>query len=336
MTHGRNVMLGSALVVGLGSSAALSALFLAGAKPGVGPLPAEALSLPSETRFLVGVDVKRLVASPLYRRYAASSPAVFSEIKSRTGLDPERDIDRIVVTNTSEKANSGVVLVWGSIHAAAISRSVETPDHKDVQRKNLGGETLFTYEDANGTSVALALLNDHSLLVGGGEAVQKVLANASSGVSPLRSNLPLMALLGRVRLGATLWMVGDQSLLAALPRTLPGAGGGNAPSFNLPPLRSLMATADLDPAVVFEVEGEAADPAAAKNLADIIRGIMALATMQAQQKPELQSLASAVSVTNDQSRVLLNARLPYELLDSLQGRTAPRPPAPKPPASSRP
>jgi hypothetical protein len=332
MGRSRNVLLGSAVFVGLGSTAALSALFLQGPRSGVGPLPAEALALPSETRFLVGVDVKRLVASPLYRRYAGTMPAALSDIKAKTGLDPERDIDRIVLTSAGDTASSGVVFVWGTFKAADVTRAVEAPEHKGLESKKVGGETLLTYKDANGTSVAVVLLNEHSILLGGAQGVEKVLLSLGAGAAPLRSNPTLMELLPRVRPGATLWMVGDQSLLAALPRTLPGGGMGDVPSLNLPPLKSLVATADLDPAIVFEVNGQATDPAAAKNLAEIIRGFIALFTMQAAQKPELQSLASAVSVTNDQSRVLLSARLPYALLDALQNRKA----SPSPPKTTIP
>ena len=47
---------------------------------------------------------------------------------------------------------------------------------------------------------------------------------------------------------------------------------------------------------------------------------MALASLQASQKPELKELASAVSVTTDAARVHVNLRVPYELIDSLSGK----------------
>ena len=41
-------------------------------------------------------------------------------------------------------------------------------------------------------------------------------------------------------------------------------------------------------------------------------------SLQAQQKPELQQLASAVTVATQANQVLVSARIPYELLDALQ------------------
>jgi hypothetical protein len=66
------------------------------------------------------------------------------------------------------------------------------------------------------------------------------------------------------------------------------------------------------------------DEAGAKNLADVVRGLVALTALQSGQKPELKGLASAVSVATEGNRVHLTARLPYEILDALLAKPAPR------------
>ena len=91
-------------------------------------------------------------------------------------------------------------------------------------------------------------------------------------------------------------------------------------SFSLPAMKSVVVTGDLDPMVAVEVTGEALDSKAAQSLADVVRGFVALASLQASQKPELKELASAVSVTTDAARVHVNLRVPYELIDSLSGQ----------------
>ena len=86
----------------------------------------------------------------------------------------------------------------------------------------------------------------------------------------------------------------------------------------IPPLKSLSLTGDFDPAVAIELVGEAADPEAATQLADMLRGLVAFASMQAGQKPELEGLATAISVTTEELLVRVNARFPYELIESLR------------------
>ena len=50
----------------------------------------------------------------------------------------------------------------------------------------------------------------------------------------------------------------------------------------------------------------------------MVRGFVALATLQSNTKPELKQLATAVSITTDANKVRIAARFPYELLDSLR------------------
>jgi hypothetical protein len=136
-----------------------------------------------------------------------------------------------------------------------------------------------------------------------------------------------MALLGRVKPGSTFWMVGDQSLLANLPRSLPAPGGGDGASLQLPAVRTLLVTGDLDPQVALEITAETADEGAAKNLADVVRGLVALAALQANQKPELKELASALSVTTEATQVHVSARIPHALFESLRPKKTAEGPA---------
>ena len=129
----------------------------------------------------------------------------------------------------------------------------------------------------------------------------------------------LLALVEKVRPGSTFWMVGDQSLLAGMPTSVPAPGAsGDGATINLPALQALTVTGDLDPQVSLNVIGDAKDELAAKNLADVVRGFVALMSLQARQKPELQQLASAFTVATEANRVLVSARIPYEMLDALR------------------
>jgi hypothetical protein len=146
--------------------------------------------------------------------------------------------------------------------------------------------------------------------------VEIVATSHSRGETPLRENAEMLALVESVKPGSTFWMVGDKTAMSSLPSAVPGPGGKAA--MNLPPLQSLTLTGDLDPQLSLALTGIAADEAAATKLADVVRGFVALMTLQASQKPELQQLASAFSVTTEANQVLVSARIPYEVLDALQ------------------
>jgi hypothetical protein len=127
-----------------------------------------------------------------------------------------------------------------------------------------------------------------------------------------------MALLERVKPGSTFWMVGDQSLLSNLPRTVPAPGGSDGASLQLPAVQNLIVTGDLDPQIALDLTADTADEPSAKNLADVVRGLLALAALQGNQKPELKELASSVNITTEVNQVHVNARIPHALFLSLQ------------------
>lgn len=314
-------------VVGLGAAAGLGVLFLGPARAAVGPLPAEALILPADARFVGGFDVKRFVASPFYARYASGKttrPETFRELEEKTGLNPERDLDQVIVAGSAPGqtgGDGGLVVVLGRFDRARINRLIEA-EKKDVTSKELAGVVLYLFGEDKPPAKAIAFLDDRTLVLGAQTSVEAAVTAHAEGQHPLKTNAAIMGLLEQVRPGSTFWAVGDQSILANMPKTVP-APGGQGSSITLPGLKSLIATGDVDPILSFEVTGHAEDETAAKNLADVVRGFVALASLQASQRPELKELAAAISVTSEVDAVRVSARVPYELIDALQKKPSP-------------
>jgi hypothetical protein len=331
MSRSRLVTTVAMAVVVTGVVGALGALVFDPARAAVGPLPGEGLSLPADARFVVGFDVKRLTESPLYQKYgkAAARPDAFADLEAKTGINPERDLDQVFLAGRDGGSAAGVAMVIGRFDRSRLAQAIEARKG-EVTWKSLGGTNVYLFGEGSKGAAALAFLDERTIVVGSQAAVEAAVANHAGGQNGLRSNTTLVRLLEQVKPGSAFWMVGDQSLLANLPKTVPapgasaGPGGGTAgTSVTLPNLQSLLVTGELEGALSLSVTGETTDAAAAKNLADIVRGFAALLQLQAAQKPELQELSSALNVTSEGSRVLLSARLPYELLEKLHqgGRT---------------
>lgn len=328
MNRSRLVIAASTFVVAAGALTAVGALYMDPARAAVGPLPAEGLALPADAQFVMGIDVRRFVASPFYARFGEEQgegrPNAFAEMEAKTGIDPERDVDAIYVAGrkgTSGKRHDGdgVVIVTGTFDRYKVQRAIETSAKKGVtSASHLGTPMyLFNEESGRGKAGAVSFLDDKTLVMGSRASVEQTIAARSDGKTGLRGNAAMTALLESVRPGSTFWVVGDQSVLAHMPKGVP-APGGSGESLGLPPLKTVVVTGDLDPVVSFEATGEAADAAAAQNLADVVRGFIALANLQAGQRPELKQLSSAVSITTDASKVRISGRFPYETLDALR------------------
>ena len=320
MTRSRLVVFASMIVVGVGAVAALGALYLDPARAAVGPLEAEALALPADSRFVIGLDVQRFVKSPFYGRFSAdrkSQPDAFGELEEKFGLNPERDLDRVVIAGRDTrgmKKDPGVALISGRFDRYKLGRVAET--RPGVTTKNHQGTSMYLYDEEKKGATAVAFLDDQTIVLGSQASVETVIDNRAAGSGGLRANAALVALIESVKPGSTFWMAGDQSVLSSLPQTIPGGGSGTG--IQLPSLLSMVVTGDLDPVVALQITGETVDAASAQNVADMVRGLVAMASLQAQQKPELRQLASAVNVTTEAHRVRVNARFPYELLDSLK------------------
>lgn len=324
MTRSRAAVLVSTVVVVSGLIAGLGALWLDPARAAVGPMPGEALVLPADARFVMGFDVKRFTASPFYARYASQrgmKPEALRELEERTGLDPARDVDQIVVVGTKNGASGspGLALALGRFDLYRIGRALETEGK--VTGHNVAGLSVYVFKEGDAQPLALAFLDETALVFGPRTDVEAAIGSRSRGETPFKKNTMLLGLVEKVRPGSTFWMVGDQSLLAGMPTSVPAPGAsGDGATINLPALQALTVTGDLDPQVSLNVIGEAKDELAAKNLADVVRGFVALMSLQSQQKPELQQLASAFTVATEANRVLVSARVPYEMLDALQGK----------------
>jgi hypothetical protein len=320
MTRSRLVFFAAMTVVVVGVAAGVGALWLSPARAAVGPLAGEALILPADAKFVMGFDVKRFAASPFYERFKAQrgmKPEALAELEAKTGLDPARDLDQIVVAGTGVRGAAGVAVALGHFDLYKLGRAIEASGK--AHGTSYQGVTVYDFSEESKQQLSLALVDESTLVLGPTDQVTQALASRTRGETPLKTNAGLMARVEKIQPGSTFWMVGDQSLLASLPTSIPGPGGSaGGGSLALPALLGLTVTGDLDPQVSIAVTGEAKDAAAAKNLADVVRGLVAMASLQAAQKPELQQLASAVSVATEENRVLVSARIPYETLDALQ------------------
>jgi hypothetical protein len=317
MSRSRLVVFVSMVVVGLGVAAGISALYLDPARAAVGPLPAEGLVLPADARFVMGVDVKRLTASPFYQKQAALRPDAFRDLEAHTGVNPERDVETLLVAGGTR--DQGLALLVGTFDRARLARTIETEKKGQVTWKDVQGTTVYLFHEGEKGAGAAAFLDDRRLVVGSAAAVETAVAAKAQGAVGLKANVAMTGLLERVKPGSTFWMVGDQSLLANLPKSVPMGGES---TMTLPALKSVVVTGDLDPVVSVAITGDATDEPSAKNLADVVRGLVAMVSMQGGQKPELKQLASAVSVTTEASRVQVNARIPYEVIDALTPKRA--------------
>ncbi len=293
-----------------------------------GPLPAE-FEPPEGTRLLAGLDLQALLRSPLWERVRRDEGGPLKDLqrlREETGLDVERDVDAVVLAGGPPREGAEHLLIHasGRFDSYQLGRAIEKS--RKATWRSVAGNTLYLLGEGKGSPGALAFLGDHALVLGTRADVEALL----EGRAATRS--PLLDVAARVSGSPAFWMAVDGELARGFGPGASPAAGATPPAgpagFALPPLRSILVSGDLEPQLRLELEAEALDELAARNLADAARGLITLAGFQAAEKPELQKLLAGVQVASQGSRATLKLAMPWELLDQLDKKAEPKP-APK-------
>jgi hypothetical protein len=323
MNRSRRLMISATAVVGVGVLFAMSSRFTGTARAAVGPVPAEALALPANSAMVMGFDVRAVTSSEFYAKFgqegAPGHVRALEEIEKKTGLNPARDIDAVVIAVQPEakaaadgrrKDESGLVFVTGRFD---VNRLIQLrPEGSKVVPERRGDVTIFADPGRGGV---VAVLDAGILVAGSAVAVDAFLSNRASGRG-IEDNKAMVDLLKRVEPGSTWWAVGDGTVL----KQFTANAGADAPQ--LPAVKSVVAYGHLDPEVGLTATAEASDTQSATKIADVLRGFSAMLSLQAGQRKELAAIADGISVATEEDKVHVKATITHELIESLQKSAA--------------
>jgi hypothetical protein len=322
MNRSRRLIATAAAISVLGVGLAFSTRLTGTARAAVGPVPPEALALPSDSAVVMGFDVRAMTSSQFYAKFSGEGEPgrvdALAELERKTGLNPARDIDSIVVAiRATGKSESGanrhtenaLIFVTGRFDAARLESSV--PEAGRASRERRDGVTIYREATNKPNGGAIALLDAGILVAGDSVSVDIFLANRLTGHG-LRDSQALVSLLETVEPGSTFWAVGGPSVLSRMTSQVGGPMG------NLPSVKQVVAYGHLDPEVGMTATAEAADEKSATKIADVLRGFSAMLSLQAGQKAELAQIADSISVATEADKVHLKATITHELLESLK------------------
>jgi hypothetical protein len=322
MNRSRRLIATAAAISVLGVGLAFSTRLTGTARAAVGPVPPEALALPSDSAVVMGFDVRAMTSSQFYAKFSGEGEPgrvdALAELERKTGLNPERDIDSIVVAiratgkpeaGANRRPENALIFVTGRFDAARLESSV--PEAGRASRERRDGVTIYREATDKPNGGAIALLDAGILVAGDSASVDIFLANRLTGHG-LRDSQALVSLLETVEPGSTFWAVGGPSVLSRVTSQVGGPVG------NLPSVRQVVAYGHLDPEVGMTATAEAADEKSATKIADVLRGFSAMLSLQAGQKAELAQIADSISVATEADKVHVKATITHELLESLK------------------
>ena len=312
---------GAILAIGLGTGLVASYMGLPVSVFSSAAGPEELQYVPADAAVVAYANVRDVMNSDLRKRFKAIEPSTEqkNEFEEKTGLNFEEHVDSVVaaVMPKDGMANhpAGAFLILARaqynperLQNLAVEHGAEVTQYQ--------GKTLITHLDKDSSdptpdNMAFGFVEADLVAFGSIDAV-KASIDARASNRNVVSNNELMKLVNEIN-GANAWAVGRFDAIAdkaGLPAEVRNA---------MPAISWFSAAGHINGGVSGTFKAEAKDEETAKNLRDVMAGFLAMAKMQAQNKPGMQQLADSLVISGDGNSVALAFDIPAEVLDVLEG-----------------
>jgi len=315
----RYLALGSAAIMVFGLATGLVAYYggipsLTASRVG----PAELSFVPADASIVAFADVRDVMDSELRQQLRTVLPGdqqKREELQRLTGIDIERDIDRVIAAVGIEGEHSTVAFLSGRFNPTQIEALAREHGGKVA---DYGGKRLITgirdtdVKDADahlhgGAGPALAFLEPNILAIGAEAAVRKAIDTQANGQNAT-TNAELMKIIGNVASGNNVWAVGRMDNFAKrLPQEV---------SSRLPQIEWFAATGRVNGGIHASFRAEARDDQAAEYLRDVVKGGLALVKMQSAD-PKFAAIAGSIRLEGSGKTVAVSFSIPAELITLL-------------------
>ena len=310
---------GAILAIGLGTGIVASYMGFPVSVFSTAAGPDELQYVPADAAVVAYANIREVMNSDFRQRFKDLGPTADqkNEFEEKTGLNFEEDIDSVVVAVSGSVANQPqkAFLVLGKgrydaarLEALAIEHGAQVTDYQ--------GKRILMHTDQNASGdpnhedVAVGFVEADLVAFGTLAMVQKSI-DARESNRNIVSNNDMMKLVNELD-NSNAWAVGRFDAIAAQ---------ANLPSeiqAQMPKITWFSAAGHVNGGVSGQFKAEATDEASAQNLRDVLGGFLAMARMQAANKPALQQLADSMILSGDGKTVALSFSIPTEVLDVLE------------------
>ena len=279
--------------------------------------PAELRYVPADATLVAFANVQDVMRSEFRQKLRAAmsdDEHGQAEFQKETGIDIEHDIDHVVAfvePGSGDDNHNGMVIAAGRFEAGrleALAREHEglVEEYKGKRLVTVVGDRDHD-EKPHGDTFTVAFL-DPGLIALGQTGVVKRSIDRQGGQSVL-DNHEMMNLVHDLD-NANAWAVGRFDTLISQARLPEGVAG------QIPAVRWFSASGHINGGLRGTIRAEARDEQAGQNLRDVVQGFMALAKMQASQKPELTALMNSIQLSGTGKTVSLNFEVPSQIIDA--------------------
>lgn len=240
------------------------------------------------------------------------------DFEEKTGVNVERDIDAVVgalLPASGDKEGNPLVLARGRFDQVRIEGLAR--DHGGDVSDYQGVRVIAHAGDER--TMALGFLAPGIVAVGSLDSVKGAIDAKRSGRNVM-SNTEIMRLVGELD-GNNAWAVGRFDAMAST------TGLAGELQQRMPTVSWFSAAGHLNGGITGTFKAEAKDDEAAKNLRDMMRGVVAMVKLQSDSKPEMRAFVDSLQLGGEGKTVAVGFSVPAEMFDALEKMHEARRPA---------
>jgi hypothetical protein len=283
---------------------------IAGTLPQTGEAlsPDEALLslFPVDSGGVIFLDAAELRNQPVVREYFLDEsdiqlPAAVVEFARRTGLDPETDVDQVMLGRTGENEFLGV--------ARANFDPIEVEQYfldSDIGFESYSGRTIYQPSPGSGWSVSFI---DGIVLMGEDGSVRGAIDRMAVTGQTAMDNPELTQAIQSIEEGNQVWGVGMLTDMLFPEALVPPMAVDLIAS-----LERVTYQMQLDTGLRVRAVGEFTSPDTARRTGDLLRGVVALGKMQVFEREELIQLLDGLQIDSVESSIEIRFSADGELL----------------------
>jgi hypothetical protein len=305
----------------------------------------KALSLlPKESSFVVVVDMQKVAATEFYNKMKGDEERLkgYNEFVEKTGIVPERDIDRVAISvgeHMREKNRDAVALVFGRFDKEKIITSMKEEAAKEgaeVIAEQYQGQELYkvvegeekeeekegleeseeteepeaqeTKKKHNNEDFRLAFLEEGLIAAGNVNYMKKLIDIYKGMGESIEQNEALMAIINEANQADMIWGAG------LIPGELRSQAEEYPMSKSFAAIKSVVFSINLETDLDAFIKMKCDSPENAKNLTDAINGFIALGRIGASERPEYIELLDSIIVEGLDDMVSITMHVSKDLI----------------------
>jgi hypothetical protein len=307
MKHRKNVIASTLMIIAL---AVIGIVLCTNNSAKAAPNVPDVLSiLPSDCQFAFGMNVQKVVQSPIYQKQRGQIGNDLSQFVAATGVDPEKDISYLVAAGQANAKGSGVIVAVGSFDKDKITSFIQSAATSSITEYN--GSQILT--SAAAYKKGLVFLGDNKIALGDLETLKAILDGRTG-------NAKISSLILSIDTDAMFWFAGNAGqILARAPFAIPAG-------IKIPLIQNIVGTFNADQSAAGTITATL-DESSAKQLLDAANALISLGQTAGNQDPTLQTLLGGLKISQNSNQINLSLSFPADLLDRLsriQKLTLPR------------